>query len=125
MNVSRLMESYFKERQSCLPSHKNVAKLLSENVPIEVPSEKSWELISEPEALQRLYTFKDSNSLVYFLEDVIQLQEEMSHHAKILIDGNKVLIQVSTRVINRVTDLDVEWSQKVDEIYKDVRSTQK
>ena len=46
----------------------------------------------------------------------------MSHHGKILIDGSQVLIQISTKVVNRVTDLDVDWTRKVDEIYRDVRS---
>jgi pterin-4a-carbinolamine dehydratase len=80
--------------------------------------------LSEPEVLQRLFKFEKVPHLIYFLEDVVQLQEQMSHHGKLLIDGMQVLVQINTKVMNRVTDLDVEWTKKVDEIYKDVRSAQ-
>jgi pterin-4a-carbinolamine dehydratase len=48
----------------------------------------------------------------------------MKHHGKLLVDGSKVLIRINTKVMERVTDLDVEWAQKVDEIYADVTSQQ-
>jgi len=53
---------------------------------------------------------------------VIQLQQEMSHHGRILIDNLQVLIQINTKVMDRVTDLDVEWTRKVDEIYNETKS---
>ena len=122
MNVSELMETYFNENIS--KSRGFLVKEMRENVPIEVPSEKSWDLLSNPEVLQKLFKFDTASNLLYFLEDVIQLQDAMSHHGKILIDEQKVLIQINTKVMNRVTDLDVEWTKKVDEIYDDIRSAQ-
>jgi pterin-4a-carbinolamine dehydratase len=121
MNVSHLMESYFKESPGF---DKNLVGNIKESVPIKVPNEKSWDLLEEPEVLQRLFSFEKALNMVYFLEDVIQLQEQMSHHGKMLIDELQVLIQINTKVMNRVTDLDVEWTKKVDEIYKDVRTIQ-
>ena len=123
MNVSHLMESYFKDAD-VFKTRRNIVQKIRENVPIEVPNEKSWDLLSEPEVLQRLFKFEKVPHLIYFLEDVVQLQEQMSHHGKLLIDGMQVLVQINTKVMNRVTDLDVEWTKKVDEIYKDVRSAQ-
>lgn len=121
MSVSLLMESYFKE-SSKISFDEKIVNAIRESVPIDVPNEKSWDLLSEPEVLQRLFKFEKVENLIYFLEDVIQLQEQVSHHGKILIDGTQVLIQINTKVVNRVTDLDVGWTRKVDEIYRDVRS---
>jgi|TARA_R110000824_G_scaffold262213_7_gene450989 pterin-4a-carbinolamine dehydratase len=121
MNVSSLMESYFKGSPRF---DRNLVGHIKESVPIKVPNEKSWDLLEEPEVLQRLFRFEKAPNMVYFLEDVIQLQEQMSHHGKLLIDGLQILVQISTKDMNRVTDLDVEWTKKVDEIYKDVRTNQ-
>ncbi len=123
MDVSRLMGEYF--RDTCVFENHGLREALGRDIPIVVPNKKKWDLLDNPEALQRLFEFNDVTSLLYFLEDVIQLQEAMAHHGKILVDGSQVLIQVSTKTLNRVTDLDVEWSKRVDEIYEDIRSAEK
>lgn len=128
MNVTHVMETYFREQQRNTRTVNpvgNIQKLteqLEKSTPIVVPNEKKWELLDGPEALQRLFKFDNTISLIYFLEDVIQLQQEMNHHGRILIDGLQVLIQINTKVMDRVTDLDVEWARKVDEIYNDTKS---
>jgi pterin-4a-carbinolamine dehydratase len=128
MNVTHVMETYFREQQrntravNPVGSIQKLAEQLEKSTPIVVPNEKKWELLDGPEALQRLFKFDNTISLIYFLEDVIQLQQEMNHHGRILIDGLQVLIQINTKVMDRVTDLDVEWTRKVDEIYNDTKS---
>ena len=37
------------------------------------------------------------------------------------VDHLQVMVQISTKKIERITDLDVEWAHKVDEIYEDVQ----
>lgn len=120
MNVSALMEKYFVENKR--REKKPLFETVQPAVPIIVPSEKKWELLEDPEALQRLFRFEDSTQLLYFIEDVIQLQEQMSHHGRILIDRLQVLVQISTKVLERVTDLDVEYAKKVDAIYDDIKA---
>ena len=119
MNVSALMNGYFKE--DARPK-KMLVETLQPSVPIVVPSEKKWEMLERPEVLQRLFRFSQPQDMLFFVEDVIQLQEQMNHHGRILIDHLQVLIQISTKVLDRVTDLDVEYANKVDEIYADVRA---
>ena len=120
MSITRLMDEYFRERRK-------PPGLLFEapgsSVPI-APSKNVWDHLDDPEALQRLFVFDNARDITYFLEDLIQLQEHMSHHGRLLVDGLQVLVQINTRSLNRITDLDVEWTNKVDEIYDDVRSNQ-
>ena len=112
------MENYFDEgtRHSRL-----VAEAPGNVLPIEV-KEQTWERTAEPESLQKVFELSSAQHLIYFLEDVIQLQEELKHHGKILVDGNRVLVQISTHTLNQVTELDIEWAAKVDEIYDDIKS---
>ena len=120
MNLSGLMNEYFRET----PRKKThvLFEAIKQDVPISVPNKKKWDHLENPEVLQRLFEFSDATSVLYFLEDVIQLQEAMAHHGRILVDGNSILIQISTKLLDRVTDLDVEWARKVDEIYDDIRA---
>ena len=120
MSITRLMDGYFRERRE---PRKLLFEAPGRDVPI-APSKNTWDHLEDPEALQRLFVFDNVRNLIYFLEDVIQLQEHMSHHGRLLVDGMQVLIQINTHSLNRVTDLDIEWARKVDEIYNDVRSNQ-
>lgn len=84
-----------------------------------VPKKETWTRTENPETIRKLFRFKTSVQQVNFLEDVIQMQDAMEHHGKMLVEKNAVLVQVSTEILQRVTDLDVEWAAKVDEIYED------
>ena len=115
------MENYFIDQHRSTEHKSNIFE--NQNSAPVVVTEKKWEHLSNPDAMQRLFTFQDVKELIFFLEDVIQMQEEMRHHGKMLVDGLEVLVQITTDVVSRVTDLDVEWAAKVDEIYEDVKST--
>lgn len=120
--VSFLMESYFVDRPRSRDPESMLFERQEKDVPV-VAKKKTWEHIKNPDAMQRLFSFEDAKELIFFLEDVIQMQEEMRHHGKMLVDGLEVLVQITTDVVSRVTDLDVEWAAKVDAIYEDIKST--
>jgi 4a-hydroxytetrahydrobiopterin dehydratase len=119
MKITTLMKNYFDDNT---PTRESLTEVHN-NLPIK-PKKKTWEKIENPEALRRLFELSDPKKLIYFLEDVIQMQEELGHHGKLLVEDNKVLVQISTHTLNRVTDLDIEWAAKVDEIYEDIRSAE-
>jgi len=113
------MKNYF---ESDVPYKSILFEAPGTNLPIE-PKKETWERSEDPESLRRIFELSSTQKLIYFLEDVIQLQEEMGHHGKLLVEGNKVLAQIFTHNLNQVTELDIEWAAKVDEIYEDVEST--
>ena len=119
MNVSSLMKEYFEERKTV--SRKVLTESPGRSVPIGV-KKQTWSKTSDPESLQRTFTFSDTERLIYFLEDVIQMQNAMGHHGIITINENKVSVRVFTKMLERVTDLDVEWADKVGKIFDDVNS---
>lgn len=120
--VSSLMEDYFSNRPRSKAPEGVIFENRNNDIPV-VPKKKAWEHLERPDAMQRLFSFENAKELIFFLEDVIQMQEEMRHHGKMLVDGLEVLVQISTNVVSRVTDLDVEWAAKVDVIYEDIKST--
>jgi len=86
------------------------------------PKKETWTRKENPESIRRLFSFSSTQALINFLEDVIQMQDEMGHHGKLLVEKDTILVQVSTESLQRVTELDIEWAAKVDEIYEDVTS---
>ena len=122
--VSALMNGYFLDQKKAHSDKSILQEIKNKNAPI-VAQKQKWTHIDKLDALQRLFVFENAKELIFFLEDVIQMQEEMRHHGKILVDGLEVLLQVTTNVVNRVTDLDVEYAAKVDVIYEDIKSTRK
>jgi pterin-4a-carbinolamine dehydratase len=115
MKVSTLMKEYFNRDQTLL--HEAPGRQL----PI-TPKKETWTRNENPESIRRLFRFQSTRSLITFLEDVIQMQEEVGHHGKLLIENGAVLAQVSTVSLQRVTELDIEWAAKVDDIYNDAVS---
>ena len=63
--------------------------------------------------------------LLYFVNELIALSEEMYHHPEILIDHTKVTVTLYTRDLNDVTERDLSMSKKIDEIISNFNSNSK
>lgn len=119
MNVSAVMKEYFEEKK--VVSRKILSEAPGRSVPIGV-KKQTWSKTTDPETLQRTFSFSSPEKMIYFLEDVIQMQNAMGHHGIITINENKVSVRIFTKTLERVTDLDVEWANNVGKIFDDVNS---
>ena len=54
----------------------------------------------------------------------LKYQEKTNHHAKMTIDENKILIETHTKVLNDITELDLELAKFCNELYKDVKKNE-
>ena len=55
-----------------------------------------------------------------FIEELMSLEEESAHNAKITIEGLQVTVEVWTHDVNQVTELDQEYASDCDILYKDI-----
>jgi 4a-hydroxytetrahydrobiopterin dehydratase len=92
-----------------------------DNVPI-TPEPATWiqVQIDDKLCLKKVYELSTVKFLLYFINETINLAEEMHHHPEILIDHTQVTITLYTRDINDVTDRDIDMSKKIDELFEDV-----
>ena len=92
-----------------------------DNVPI-TPKIASWcqIQIDDKLCLQKVYKLSTTKFLLYFINETINLAEEINHHPEILIDHDQVTITLYTRDLNDVTDRDLTMSEKIDEIFEDI-----
>ena len=134
--MSRLLENILKNRQQQTLHEFDMTKSGSammrylgnefpyqdtDNVPID-PEPASWCEIKfkDAHAIQKVYNLESSKFLLYFVNELIHLSDEMYHHPEILINHNEVTITLYTKDLNDVTDQDIEMSKKIDELIEDI-----
>lgn len=84
------------------------------------PREDKWTRLKEPERLARLFEFKEPQYVKEFVLELLELQENMHHHAVITVDELAVRVEVWTKTIDAVTELDIEFAKQADQIALDV-----
>ena len=86
--------------------------------PIQVNSSE-WLRKETPERIQKTYELQTRDNALFFLNELLKMEDSLGHHGAILISENRVTIQLRTKVVDRVTDLDIEYAHRADDIYED------
>ena len=90
-----------------------------DDVPVQV--EKSeWAVADQPERLARKYKFDGTSTRNWFLRELLEDEGNNGHHGKITITGDEVMIEVWTHDVDAITELDIEYAGRCDDIYGDV-----
>ena len=91
------------------------------NLPVS-PKNSSWDTISSHDKIymNKIYEFKLNQHLIYFVTTILERAGKINHHPVILIDEGIVEIKLFTKDLNDITDLDLEYSKFIDEIYKEI-----
>ena len=116
--LSFLLKEYFEPGVS-RERHITGLTRVSVDTPISACS-SSWSVHSDPERFSKTFKFKSRSRLNDFVSTVLGLEDEMNHHGEIQIKYDEVMISVYTHDVNRITELDQEYSRSVDLIYRDV-----
>ena len=122
--ISGLMHEYLSEPIN-KPLIREIKELsdttVPEDLPIVVRKGGDWEMLDEPtQRLRKTFKLDDTFRLVAFVNEILEYQNEVNHHGKIVIEGNKITISVYTHKVNLVTEVDMEYAKSVDEIHDDV-----
>lgn len=84
----------------------------------EISTSQDWSLFHG--RLQKLYTFDSPNKLQAFVSEILEYESKTKHLGNMRIGDNTVIVEVFTKGINSVTELDYEYAREADLIYKDV-----
>lgn len=104
------MENYF---ENSFPDQKYQAQ----DLPVEVkPCE--WEIKKGPERFSKTYIFDDRSRLKDFIVDLLQVEDQIGHHASHSIDHDRIRVEVNTKDIDRITNRDKEYCKIADKVYK-------
>lgn len=97
---------------------------LDNELPIEVNTSASWEYIENRDCsyLYKLYKFISAKHLLYFINELIKITDELHHHPEIMLKGLIAEVKLYTDDINDVTEIDKELSTKLDEIFEEIKA---
>ncbi len=93
------------------------------DTPVEEPEElvpNQWNELRDPNRLVCTFEFDDPHILRRFVTEVLDFQEDAQHHGTLLVDVPTIRVEVWTRDINDVTELDREYAAELTDIYSDV-----
>jgi len=121
----RLLEFLERKQGSSLPSGPAEIALgtLHTTMPISLPIDpdpSGWITVQDPERLIKTFLFDTSIHLAYFVSELMLYQEEVKHHAKIIIDFRDVTVETYTHDIDSVTRQDISLTEFCDELYGDI-----
>ena len=119
MKIGELLREYLEEEDAPLVNSDALFLKTSIEAPV-VPYKNEWDTLKDPQRLVRRFKFDSQKVLKFFIDEILEHQEESRHHAQILIEYGSVTIEIYTHDINDITEIDIEWSKSADQIYKDV-----
>ena len=121
-NVTHLMKEYFDESEQ----KKSMFGILTEDkttvpsgLPVR-PDKFEWKVLESPERFFRQFEFEDRRRMIDFIDDILGFEDDLGHHGKITINHQVVDIEVNTKIVESITNLDQEYIKGVNEILKDV-----
>ena len=90
-----------------------------EELPVRAETSE-WQVLENPNRLVKNFQFSKFKQLDFFLNELLKYQEEVQHHAKIIVDHREITVETFTRDINSVTKQDKNLSKFCDELYDDI-----
>lgn len=87
--------------------------------PIDTKVTTDWMVLEGPRRLHRVLELYSNKTLRFFIDQLLELEEEMKHNAAIKIAGTKVTVDVYTHGLNDVTDVDRDYAKALNDIYGD------
>ena len=120
MKLTELMKDYLQEID-CEQS----GNLISENARLiqEVKEHitNRWITVRNPDRLHCRFTFSDYFSLTEFVNRVLSYQGLKGHHGKLICDEDVVIIEVYTKDVGDITEMDIAYSEDIMSIYNNLK----
>ena len=87
--------------------------------PVNVDRNGNWKVLESPNRLSKMFKFEEESKFNAFIIDLLELQSTSAHHGRITVQYPKIKVEVWTHTLMDITEIDIEWSRKVDAIYGD------
>lgn len=81
------------------------------------PATRNWSMVGSPRRLHRAYEFDDHHTMCVFMVNILNIQDEAQHHAKMVVEFPSVTVEIYTHDINDITEQDRQLARAFDGVY--------
>ena len=84
-----------------------------------IPVDK-WEKVKSPLRLRKAYKFMSQEKRNAFVQGLFEYEEKTHHNATITVEEDKVTLDIRTKDVDQITELDKEYAKYADVLFRDV-----
>jgi len=118
MKLSRLHENFIDRARQ--PMTFGALPVLPREKDVPVIAVNKWKKVESPTRLRKTFQFMNQELRNSFIKGLLKYEDKTHHNATITIEENEVTLDVRTKDVDQVTELDKEYARHADELYKDV-----
>ena len=87
------------------------------HLPIHPKKLEGWTVQENPKRYSRVFKLSDQTKFNTFILDLLELQAETQHHARMTLQYPQIKVDVWTHTLNDITEVDTEWCEKANDIW--------
>lgn len=118
MRLSKLHEEFIDMARR--PMSFGSVPVLPREKDVPIIATNKWEIVDSPRRLRKSFEFLGQPMRNDFVKGILSYEDDCGHNAIVTIDENKVTLDIRTKDIDQITELDKEYAKYVDLLYKDV-----
>lgn len=84
-----------------------------------IPVDK-WEKLASPTRLRKTFRFMSQEKRNEFVQGLFEYEAKTQHNSMITVDEDKVTLDVRTKDVDMITELDKEYTKFADVLFRDV-----
>ncbi len=118
--VSALVENYIVRRTTTMLDDRNTpVRVVVSNTDTPLKPSNRWEKIGK-RALKKDFEFRDYEHRDRFIVEMLDYEKEHGHRGRLVIDDLVITVEVSTKDLDAVTEIDKDYAKETDLIYREV-----
>lgn len=118
MNLKKMHENYIESSKRPMSFGRLPVDPKKIELPV-VPMEK-WALKSDPKRLVKIFRFRRAGDRNLMIKMLLDYEDQVKHTADIVIREETIQLELYTKNVEVVTELDKEYARQADQIFKDI-----
>ncbi len=118
MKLKKLHESYIEASRRPMSLGRLPIDPKKVELPV-VPMEK-WVLKGDPKKLVKTFRFRRPGDRNMMINALLEYEEEVKHNADMIIKEETIQVELLTKNVEQVTELDKEYAKYADDVFKDI-----